>query len=81
MSGSFYKKTVVCNNICLSIFKGQTDFFEDNCIILIDKTDPLIPTKREDYWRQTLKTLAPYSLNIEESVWCFGLYLVLLSRF
>ena len=31
-------------------------------------TDPSIPTKREDYWRQTLKTFAPHDFNIEESV-------------
>ena len=31
-------------------------------------TDPFIPTKREDYWRQTLTSLAPQGLNIEESV-------------
>ena len=47
---------------------GYTGFIEDVCITLIDKTDPFIPTKREDYWRQTLKTLAPYGLNVEESI-------------
>ena len=47
---------------------GHTGFVEDVYITFIDKTDPFIPTKREDYWRQTLKTLAPQGLNIEESV-------------
>ena len=56
---------------------GHTGFIEDVCITLIDKTDPFIPTKREDYWRQTLKTLAPHGLNIEESIYLFGLYLLL----
>ena len=47
---------------------GHTDFIEDVCITQIDKTDPFIPTKREDYWRQTLKTLAPHGFNIEKSI-------------
>ena len=46
---------------------GHTGFI-DVCITLIDRTDPFIPTKHEDYWRQTLKTLAPHDLNIEESI-------------
>ena len=32
---------------------GYTGFIEDVCKTLIDKIDPFIPTKREDYWRQT----------------------------
>ena len=47
---------------------GHTGLVEDVCIIFTDKADPFIPTKREDYWGQTLKTLAPHGLNIEESV-------------
>ena len=47
---------------------GHTDFVEDVCITFIDKTEPFTPTKREDYWRQTLKTLAPNGLNIKENV-------------
>ena len=35
-------------------------------ITFIDKTDPFIPTKREDDSRQTLKMLAPHGLNIEK---------------
>ena len=38
-------------------------------ITFIDKTDPPDPLRREDYWRQTLKTMVPYGLNIEDSVW------------
>ena len=30
---------------------GHTGFIEDFCIAYIDKTDPFIPTKRENYWR------------------------------
>ena len=33
---------------------GQTGFVEDVCITFIDKTEPFIPTIREDYWRQTV---------------------------
>ena len=47
---------------------GHTCFVEDVCIPFIDKTDPFIPTKREDYWKQTLKTLAPHGINIEGNV-------------
>ena len=30
----------------------HTSFIENVCITFIDKTDPFISTKREDYWRQ-----------------------------
>ena len=36
--------------------------------MLIDKTDGQNPKKREDYWRRTLKTYAPFELNVEDSV-------------
>ena len=36
-------------------------------ITFIDKTDPSDPLKREDYWRRTLKTTAPFGLNIEDN--------------
>ena len=42
---------------------GQTGFIEDVSVTLIDKANPFIPTKYEDYWRQTLKTLAPQTLK------------------
>ena len=47
---------------------GHTDFVADVCTTFIDKTDSFIPEKREDYWRQTLKTLSPHGLNIEGSI-------------
>ena len=47
---------------------GHSGFIEDVWITLIDKRDPFIPTKRENYWRQTLKTLVPHDLHIEESI-------------
>ena len=46
----------------------HTGFLEDVYVTFIDKTDPQIPTKREDYWKQTLKHLSAHGLNIEESV-------------
>ena len=38
-------------------------FLTDCSITLIDKTDGSDPTKREEYWRKVLKTVAPYGLN------------------
>ena len=43
-------------------------FEEDVSICLIDKTDPSDPHKREYYWMRTLKTIAPFGLNTEETV-------------
>ena len=43
-------------------------FISDISVTFIDKPDPSDPLKREDYWRSTLKTMAPFGLNIEESV-------------
>ena len=40
----------------------------DVSITFIDKADPSDPLRREDYWRQTLKTMVSYGLNIEDSV-------------
>ena len=38
-------------------------FLTDCSIRLIDKTDGSDPTRREEYWRIVLKTVAPYGLN------------------
>ena len=43
-------------------------FLNDVSITFIDKTDPSDPLKREDFWRKTLKTMASFGLNIEDSV-------------
>ena len=43
-------------------------FLNDVSITFIDKTDPSDPLRREDYWRQTLQTMFPYGINIEDSV-------------
>ena len=47
---------------------GHRVFLNDVSVTLIDKTDGSDPKKREDYWMKTLKTMAPYGLNIEDSV-------------
>ena len=49
----------------------HSGFLHDVSIILIDKTDPSCPTKRDDYWIDILKTKAPMGLNFEfdDSFW------------
>ena len=42
-------------------------FEEDVSICLIDKTNPSDPHKREYYWMRTLKTIAPFGPNTEET--------------
>ena len=44
---------------------GHSDFFYDVSVTLIDKSDPSFPTKREDYWIDTLKTKAPMGVNFD----------------
>ena len=51
-------------------------FLNDVSITFIDKTDPSDPLRREDYWRQALKTMALYGLNTEDSVWWLFLCLL-----
>ena len=46
----------------------HSGFREDISVILIDKTDGSNPTKRETYLMWTLKTIAPYGLNVENGV-------------
>ena len=48
--------------------EGHTEFLDDVSITLIDKIDGSNPTKRENYWMQTLKAYAPYGLNIADSI-------------
>ena len=47
---------------------GDMVFLDDILVTLIDKMDRSDPKKREDYWMKPLKTMAPYSLNIDNSV-------------
>ena len=42
---------------------GHSDFINDTEIRFIDKTDPSDPTRREDFWIDTLKTRYLQSLN------------------
>ena len=42
-------------------------FEEDFSIFLIDKTDPSDLRKRKYHWTRTLKTIARFGLNIEET--------------
>ena len=48
---------------------GHNGFLNDVLITFINHTDSPDPPKREDYWRWTLKTMAPFGLNIEGSAW------------
>ena len=48
---------------------GHDGFLNDVSETFIDKTDSSDPLRREDYWRETLKTMVPYELDIEDSVW------------
>ena len=43
-------------------------FISDVSVTFIEKIDPSDSLKREYYWRSTLKTVASFGLNIEESV-------------
>ena len=43
-------------------------FLTDCSITLIHKTDGSDPTRREEYWRKVLKTVAPYGLNTFDGI-------------
>ena len=59
----------VCKIICFGIYQAQvTMVLNDVSVTFIDITDPSDPLKRENFWRETLRTMAPYGLNIEDSV-------------
>ena len=48
--------------------EGNSCFPGNVSIILIDEPDGKDPKRRENYWMRTLKTYAPFGLNIEDSV-------------
>ena len=48
--------------------RNHNCFISDVSVTFIDKTDLSDPPKRDDYWRSTLKTMALFGLNVEESV-------------
>ena len=58
MQQHLYEHFCSCNHNC---------FICDVSVTFIDKTDPSDPLKREDYWRSTLKIMALFGLNVEES--------------
>ena len=47
---------------------GHSRFLNDVSATLADKTDPKDPTKRKDFWIQTLKTKAPLGFNVEDGL-------------
>ena len=49
--------------------EGHSGFVRNVFITLVDKTDGKDPKSRENYWMETLKTYAPFGLNIEDKVW------------
>ena len=62
------------NHFCTSRYAGILD---DVSITFIDKTDPSDRLKREDYWRRTLKIMAPFELNIVLNVMSPYIYLLI----
>ena len=46
----------------------HNSFLEDVSVTLIDKTNGSDPTKRETFSMHTLKTSAPYRLNVENVI-------------
>ena len=60
---------------------GRNGFLNDFSITFIDKTDPSDPLKREDYRRKTLKTMAPFGLNLKWwSIYLFTIFVVIVMR-
>ena len=52
----------------------RSSFLNDVSITFIDKTDLTNPLQRENYWKHTLKTFAPYGLNIKQNVQLFHFF-------
>ena len=48
--------------------EGHSGLINDAEIVFIDKTDPSGPTRRDKFWRNKLKTLLAYGLNVEEQL-------------
>ena len=59
MKQNLYEHFCSSNHNCL---------ISDVSVTFIDETDPSDPLKKGDYWRSTLKTMAPFGHNVEESV-------------
>ena len=54
----------------------HSGFLNEVSITFIDKTDPTNHLQRENYWKHTLKTFAPYGLNMKENVYLFHRFFV-----
>ena len=63
--GISYMQEHLYEHFCDSEHSG---FLNDVSITFIDKTDPTNHLQRENYWKHTLKTFAPYGLNMKENV-------------
>ena len=66
-----------CKNTCFGIYQAQVTMVFSvmlTFITLIVKTNFSDPLKRENFWRETLITMAPYGLNIEE--WKLALFIL-----
>ena len=48
--------------------EGHKDLINDVEIVFIYKTDPSDPARREEFWRNKLKNLAPYGLIWKNSL-------------
>ena len=64
----------LCEYFCDSEHSG---LLNDVSITFIDKTDPTSPLQRENYWKHTLKTFAPYGLTIKKNVQLFHCFFVI----
>ena len=80
-SGLFNFRLLFAPENCLEVVYQIRDFWSDylnfwlfiikkRCndvqIVFIDKTDLSDPNRIEKFWRNKLKTLAPYGLNVEQ---------------
>ena len=66
---SLIGKSLAYKNIFINTLVVQaTGFLNDVSVTLIAKTDGSDPKKWEDYLMKTLKIMAPYGVNIEDSV-------------
>ena len=58
------EEALAYNSNCLIFLYLWICWFFRQCLyIFVDKTNPSAPHKREDYWRRTLKTMAPFELK------------------
>ena len=60
-------KKHACNNTYLNTSHGMGRSKWSRFHYFINKTDPKYPKKRENYWRHSLKTMAPQGLNAEDN--------------